>query len=170
MINLHRAEKAHERYRRHQPLIPRFARATDPSGAPLPGAVNFTNIRCTIGPLKAGQEVAVAIRGRLWIRTLRKVGFFFLNKRDYGLHISLFQIGYHKEVVISSLATSRLTILPHIGEIRDREGKSFEVLTEVMPKDLPIRPEVIPLWNIVLAACAGAIILMLLAAALYAVS
>lgn len=73
LVNVNRAEKAHERYRRHQPLIPRFARATDMTGAPLPGAVNFTNIRCTIGPLKAGQEVAVAIRGRLWVRTLRKV-------------------------------------------------------------------------------------------------
>lgn len=72
--------------------------------------------------------------------------------------------------MISSLATSRLTILPHIGEIRDRAGKSYEVLTEVMPQDLPIRPEVVPLWIVVLSACAGAIILMLLVAALYAVS
>jgi len=60
--------------------------------------------------------------------------------------------------------------MPHIGETEDREGKTFEVETEVMPQDLPIRPDVAPLWIIVLSACAGAIILMLLIAALYAVS
>jgi hypothetical protein len=40
--------------------------------------------------------------------------------------------------------------------------RTEEVVTEVVPTDAALKPEIVPLWIVVLSACAGALILLLL--------
>jgi hypothetical protein len=60
------------------------------------------------------------------------------------------------------LVATRLTHLPYIGAPDQVSLRTEEVITEVVPKDAPPKPEIVPLWIVVLSACAGAIILLLL--------
>lgn len=115
------------------------------------GHTMCTKIRCTVGPLAKGQEAFVALRGRVWVQTLKK-------------------IGHHREILLSSLQASRVTRLPHIGVPHNPRVETHEVLTEVMPQEIAVKPEVVPLWIVVLSACAGTLILLLLIFLLYKVS
>nr|CAD7447825.1 unnamed protein product [Timema bartmani] len=66
------------------------------------------------------------------------------------------------EVKLSSLLVSRIKTLPHIGEPEQAIIKNNEIFTDVIPSDVVSKSDVVPLWVVVLSACAGALILLLL--------
>lgn len=69
---------------------------------------------------------------------------------------------------ISTMAVSHITKLPYIGAPKDDKIKSYEIFFVANPTPEQV-PDVVPLWVVVLAACAGALILLLLAFLLYKV-
>nr|CAD7400855.1 unnamed protein product [Timema poppensis] len=101
-------------------------------------------IRCTLGPLAKDQDVKLAFRSRLWAKTIQKIGY------------------HNREVKLSSLLVSRIKTLPHIGEPEQAILKNNEIFTDVIPSDVVSKSDVVPLWVVVLSACAGALILLLL--------
>lgn len=82
--------------------------------------------------------------------------------------ISFSQIGGETEVKLSTMAIGRITKLPYIGEPANDTLKTYEVFVTAIPDPIP-KPDVVPLWIVVLAACAGALILLLLIYLLYKV-
>jgi len=80
------------------------------------------------------------------------------------------QLGYNRPANVSSLVATRLTRLPYIGLPDQVTLRTEEVVTEVVPTDAPLKPEIVPLWIVVLSACAGAVILLLLIFLLWKVS
>lgn len=69
---------------------------------------------------------------------------------------------------LSTMAVGRVTKLPFIGTPQEMPIKKYEVVSTAIPIPEP-KPDVVPLWVVVLAACAGVIILLLLAYLLYKV-
>lgn len=69
---------------------------------------------------------------------------------------------------ISTMAVSHITKLPYIGAPKDEKIKSHEIFFVANPTPEQV-PDVVPLWVVILAACAGALILLLLAFLLYKV-
>lgn len=67
------------------------------------------------------------------------------------------------------MATGAITKMPYIGKPAEDSQKSFEVFVTAIP-DQPPKEEMVPLWIYVLAACVGALILLLLIYLLYKVS
>lgn len=78
-------------------------------------------------------------------------------------------MGGETEVKLSTMAEGRITKLPYIGEPATDTRKTHEVFVTAIPDPIP-KPDVVPLWIVVLAACAGALILLLLIYLLYKVS
>jgi len=72
-------------------------------------------------------------------------------------------------VKLSTLAVGRIKKLPYIGKPLNDKVEKHEVFVTAMPDPIP-KPDVVPLWIVVLAACAGALILLLLIYLLYKVS
>lgn len=70
---------------------------------------------------------------------------------------------------LSTMAEGRITKLPYIGEPATDTRKTHEVFVTAIPDPIP-KSDVVPLWIVVLAACAGALILLLLIYLLYKVS
>lgn len=70
---------------------------------------------------------------------------------------------------ISTMAVSHITKLPYIGAPKDEKIKSHEIFFVANPTPDQV-PDFIPLWIVILAACVGALILLLLAFLLYKVS
>lgn len=66
------------------------------------------------------------------------------------------------------MAIGRITRLPYVGEPTNDTLKTHEVFVTAIPDPIP-KPDVVPLWIVVLAACAGALILLLLIYLLYKV-
>jgi integrin alpha 8 len=79
------------------------------------------------------------------------------------------QLGGETEVKLSTMAIGRITKLPYVGEPTNDTLKTHEVFVTAIPDPIP-KPDVVPLWIVVLAACAGALILLLLIYLLYKVS
>ncbi|XP_035735448.1 integrin alpha-PS2-like isoform X1 [Vespa mandarinia] len=100
-------------------------------------------LRCVLGPLKKDQEITIAARYLVNIRTLKKVAF-------------------KEKVKVSSQLIARVTKQPFIGTPVEQVVKSHEIYTNIEPTVAPSSPDDIPLWIVVLSACAGAIILLLL--------
>ncbi|PSN37770.1 hypothetical protein C0J52_13179 [Blattella germanica] len=100
-------------------------------------------MKCTMDGLTKGQEIEFEFRYRIWAQTLKAMGD-------------------NRPANVSSLLATRLTKLPYIGYPGEGSLKRTEVVTEVVPADAPLKPEIAPLWIVVLSACAGAIILLLL--------
>jgi len=75
-------------------------------------------------------------------------------------------------VKLSSTISAKVTKLPYIGKPDNKLArvKSHEVFTQVVPRDLAVKPDIIPLWIVVLAAVAGTAILLLLVYLLYMVT
>lgn len=69
---------------------------------------------------------------------------------------------------LSTMAVGRVSQLPYIGRPQEKPIKRYEVVTIAIPIPEP-KPDVVPLWVVVLAACAGVIILLLLIYLLYKV-
>ncbi|XP_046616678.1 integrin alpha-PS2 isoform X1 [Neodiprion virginianus] len=106
------------------------------------------NLRCTIGPLLKNEEVWIAMRSRIKAKTLKEIAF-------------------NDKVELSTQLVARVTRQPFIGDLAKPIDKSYEIFTTVYPSASPSAPDVIPLWIVVLSACAGAIILLLLIFLLY---
>lgn len=71
---------------------------------------------------------------------------------------------------LSSVVDGSITQLPYIGRVKEEDEQhiTHEVVVSAIPDVVP-KPDVIPLWIVVLAACAGALILLLLVYLLYKV-
>jgi len=107
-------------------------------------------MKCIVGPLKRNEEVWVAFRSRAWVPTIKKM--------STGANVN-----------VSSFLTARVVKLPHIGTPDSVSIRTHEVFTQLVPTEPVQKPEVIPLWVVVLSACAGALILMLLVYVLWKV-
>lgn len=79
------------------------------------------------------------------------------------------QIAPNVPMNLSTMAIGRVTRLPFIGKSHGNPIKRYEVVSTAIPIPEP-KPDVVPLWVVVLAACAGVIILLLLAYLLYKVN
>ncbi|XP_050437291.1 integrin alpha-PS2 isoform X2 [Adelges cooleyi] len=114
------------------------------------GPTRCATVKCKIGPLSKDQEVWLSFRSRAWVNTLKKVAL-------------------NRPVTLSSTISSRVTKLPYIGKPDNQlaQVRSHEVFTQVVPRDLGVKPDIIPLWIVVLAAVAGTAILLLLVYLLY---
>ncbi|XP_059478388.1 integrin alpha-PS2 isoform X2 [Neocloeon triangulifer] len=107
------------------------------------GPTQCTKIKCIVGPFSKDQEVWVALRGRVFADTLRALN--------------------HQNLKVSSLLAARIIKLPYIGQPEYMSVKKYEVMTEVISTDTPLHPsEHVPWWVVVLSACVGAAILILL--------
>lgn len=60
------------------------------------------------------------------------------------------------------MLSSRITKLPTIQRVDNTERHQHEVFTQVIPSDLAVKPDIVPLWVVVLSAFAGTLILLLL--------
>lgn len=67
------------------------------------------------------------------------------------------------------MVISRVARLPYIGEPHDKPLKAHEVKITAVPIPEP-KPDIVPLWIIILSACIGVLILLLLIYLLYKVS
>lgn len=66
------------------------------------------------------------------------------------------------------MATGSITKLPYIGKPLNDSQKTYEIFVTATPDPAP-KSDIVPLWIWVLAACAGALILLLLIYLLYKV-
>ncbi|XP_066998134.2 integrin alpha-PS2 isoform X2 [Anabrus simplex] len=107
-------------------------------------ATKCIRISCVMGPLTKGQEVRVELRTRVWIPTMKKLS------------------SNNRVVRTSSLMAFEVTTLPYIGAPREPMIRGNEIFTDINLTDSPAKPEVVPLWVVVLSAVAGAIILLLI--------
>lgn len=114
-------------------------------------AAKCVMLRCVLGPLKKDQEVWISARYRVNARTLREVAL-------------------EEKVKVSTKLVARVTKQPFIGKPAEQVIRSDEVMTNVEPSATPSVPDMIPIWVVVLSACAGMIILLLLIYLLYKVS
>lgn len=69
---------------------------------------------------------------------------------------------------LSTMAVARIAKLPYIGTPQEKPIKTYEVVTIAIPIPEP-KPDVVPLWVVILAACAGVLILLLLIYLMYKV-
>lgn len=127
-------------------------------------------IRCIVGPIDKSTGALIALRTRLVAHTLHKVRtceLCWVNFLNFCLFI---QLGGESEVKLSSVVDGRIIKLPYIGLVEEANEQhiTHEVFVTAIPKVVP-KPDVIPLWIVVLAACAGALILLLLIYLLYKV-
>lgn len=70
---------------------------------------------------------------------------------------------------LSTMVISRVSRLPYIGEPHEKPPKAYEVKITAVPIPEP-KPDIVPLWIIILSACVGVLILLLLIYLLYKVS
>ncbi|XP_055909602.1 integrin alpha-PS2 isoform X2 [Eupeodes corollae] len=99
-------------------------------------------LRCVAKNLGNNDGVWVAIRMRLVARTMERLA------SDVPLNVS-------------TMAISHVTKLPYIGEPTEEIMRSHEIFYKAIPETIPA-PDIIPLWIVILAACVGATILLLL--------
>ncbi|XP_065075351.1 integrin alpha-PS2 isoform X2 [Ochlerotatus camptorhynchus] len=99
-------------------------------------------IRCMAGPIGDKDVAFIALRSRVVAHTLHKI--------SSGTTINF-----------STMTVARVTRLPYIGRPKEMPLKTREIQVQATPEPTP-KPDVIPLWIVVLAACAGTIILLLL--------
>lgn len=114
---------------------------------PMCKSTHCVNVRCVVGPLDKNDYALIALRTRLVAHTLHK-------------------LGGETEVKLSTLALGRITKLPYVGTPPNNSFTMHEVFVTAIPDPIP-KPDVVPLWIVVLAACAGALILLLLIYLLY---
>lgn len=114
-------------------------------------AAKCVMLRCVLGPLKKDQEVWIGARYRVNAKTLKEVAF-------------------KEKVKVSTKLVARVTKQPFIGTPAKPIIKSEEITTDIEPSAPPSAPDIIPVWVVVLSACAGMIILLLLIFLLHKVS
>lgn len=99
-------------------------------------------IRCMAGPIGDKDVAFIGLRSRIVAQTLHKI--------SSGSSINF-----------STMTVARVTRLPYIGRPKEMPLKTHEIQVVAKPEPIPV-PDVVPLWIVVLAACAGTIILLLL--------
>ncbi|KAL9696209.1 hypothetical protein quinque_015494 [Culex quinquefasciatus] len=99
-------------------------------------------IRCMAGPIGDKDVAFIGLRSRIVAHTLHKI--------SSGSSINF-----------STMTVARVTRLPYIGRPKEMPIKTHEIQVVAKPEPIPT-PDVVPLWIVVLAACAGTIILLLL--------
>ncbi|XP_055615855.1 integrin alpha-PS2 isoform X2 [Toxorhynchites rutilus septentrionalis] len=99
-------------------------------------------IRCLAGPIGDKDVAFIGLRTRVVAHTLHKI--------SSGSAINF-----------STMTVARVTRLPYIGQPKEMPLKTHEIQVKATPEPTP-KPDVVPLWIVVLAACAGTIILLLL--------
>ncbi|XP_053626129.1 integrin alpha-V isoform X2 [Plodia interpunctella] len=105
-------------------------------------------VRCTTGTLLKDQEVWVALRTRINASVLN-------------------EISKERAVKLSTLTATRISYLPTVGRPLDQSWHTTEAHTVITPQLEALESGNIPLWVVVLAAVAGALLLLLLIFALY---
>ncbi|EDW65533.1 integrin alpha-PS2 isoform X1 [Drosophila virilis] len=140
------SSSSQRRFRREVPttIEMRLANGTSPCLG-----VQCRQLRCYLENL--GYEDAdaafVAIRARMVATTMEK-------------------LAPNVPLNVSTLAVANVTNLPFIGTPKDKIVKTHEIFYKAQPEPLQV-PDVVPLWVVVLAACAGALIFLLLVLLLY---
>ncbi|XP_055684232.1 integrin alpha-PS2 isoform X1 [Lutzomyia longipalpis] len=130
----------------------RFQRSPEDDDAELEKEL-FCNVtrcavlRCIAYNLVKDDNVYIAIRTRLVARTLDKLTL-------------------STTIDLSTKAVARVTRQPFIGEPKEKPIKSFEIPVMAIPEPI-MKPDVVPLWVVVVSACAGTLILLLLIYLLY---
>ncbi|KAG5683654.1 hypothetical protein PVAND_012923 [Polypedilum vanderplanki] len=136
---------------KNDPQFQHYRRTRDVNGLdktkPLCQSAQCVNLRCVVGPLDKNTGALIALRTRLVAHTLHK-------------------IGGEREVRLSTMAIGNITKLPYVGTPANEILKTHEIFMTAIPDPIP-KPDVIPLWVFILAACAGALILLLLIYLLY---
>ncbi|VVC36333.1 Integrin alpha chain,Integrin domain,Integrin alpha-2,FG-GAP repeat,Integrin alpha beta-propellor [Cinara cedri] len=116
------------------------------------GPVLCVTIKCKIGPFSKDQDVGILFRSRMWVETLKKV--------EINQHLNL-----------SSMISAKITRLPYIGKpVSDSklaQVRVHEVLTQIISRDFAVKPNIIPMWIVILAAIAGTYVLLVLIYLLY---
>lgn len=79
------------------------------------------------------------------------------------------QIAPNVPLNLSTQVIARVARLPYIGEPIDKPLRAYEVKISAVPIPEP-KPDIVPLWIIILSACVGVIILLLLIYILYKVT
>ena len=110
---------------------------------PLCKSSRCVQLRCDVGRLEKDEEV--------WISARYGVNAAFLKK-----------VALYENLKVSTLLISNVTKLPNVGEPTRVIIKSYEISTNLQPKASAPAPDVAPLWIVLLSACAGVIILLLL--------
>lgn len=100
-------------------------------------------IKCELGPLKKGEEAHLSLKFRIKAATLKKVA-------------------YREPIQVSTQVLTRITRFAALNNVAEQNVKSQEVFTNVEPTAPPPVADVVPLWVVVLSACAGVVILLLL--------
>ncbi|XP_033219781.1 integrin alpha-PS2-like isoform X2 [Belonocnema kinseyi] len=105
-------------------------------------------IKCVLNGLVRGEEAHLSLKFRIKAATLKKVAF-------------------REPVQISTQVQTRITRFASLENVENQKMQSEEVFTNVEPTAPPPVADVVPLWVVVLSACAGVIILLLLILLLY---
>lgn len=85
----------------------------------------------------------------------------FIGLRSRIVAHTLHKISSGSSINFSTMTVARVTRLPYIGRPKEMPIKTHEIQVVAKPEPIPT-PDVVPLWIVVLAACAGTIILLLL--------
>lgn len=106
-------------------------------------------------------DATIAIRARINATTLKNV---IISLNNYGRFIfsSEFQISSSRNITFSTMMVGRITSVPFIGIPSEKESVKYEITTNVVAPESDSKPDVVPLWVVVLSAVAGALILLLL--------
>ncbi|CAG7835819.1 unnamed protein product [Allacma fusca] len=112
------------------------------------GPVKCIHIKCKIGELDAGQSVVIALRGRVWSRTLQE--------KFQGENMN-----------VSSKLLTKVTHLPYNVDPSYLKYKSNEIFSTVVEESELTTPGKVRWWIYLLAALAGLLLLLLLIYALY---
>ncbi|XP_052901281.1 integrin alpha-PS2 isoform X3 [Anopheles moucheti] len=141
--NVEQKFRYYQRFDRQRRQVP----TKDESDRALEEALRCHATRCAIIHCKAGpignKDVAfIALRTRAVAHTFHK-------------------LSSSESLYFSTMNVARVLKLPYIGEPKDKPIKTHEIKVLASPERL-VKPDVVPLWIVVLAACAGALILLLL--------
>ena len=107
-------------------------------------------VKCVLNGLARGEEAHLSLKFRIKAATLKKVAF-------------------REPIQISTQVQTRITRFASLNNVENQKMESQEVFTNVEPTAPPPVADVVPLWVVVLSACAGVIILLLLILLLYKV-
>lgn len=100
-------------------------------------------LKCIVGPLENGQEAWISVRYRISARTLMKVA-------------------YNETFKLQTRIQTNITQQPYIGTPSTPVVKVQNINTLVQSTPSSPVGDVVPLWVVVLAACLGTVILLLL--------
>ncbi|XP_008206653.1 integrin alpha-PS2 [Nasonia vitripennis] len=103
---------------------------------------------CEVGPLERDEEVTLSAKFLINMKTLKK-------------------ITTNEKLTISTKLIGNVTAQPYIGEPIKKVFSDYEIKTVIEPLKNLNTSDMIPLWIVVLSACAGMTILLLLAFLLY---